>query len=221
VEFIKKHPEIWWDMTVISRDNSNITPEIVIANPELNWNWDMLIIRPNFSPREHLELFPWDWHRYSSNPGFDFDCVLNEKLPRLNWDYLSQSKHIQTAEVIEKYKNYINFRKLSASEFITMKFVSDHPDYPWSSEGLLFNPDCSLEMYEKYKDMLPQHFQLKIFEKSLTTEKAAFIDPKIREYLAAYRIQQWWIRVRTDPNYALCRKKLEADWEFACKTLLH
>jgi len=222
VEFIIKHPEIWWDMRVISEYNPNITPEIVVANPELKWDWDMLIIRPNFSPSDYrdpeFELF---WRRYSSsNPAFDFRYVPDKKLSSLNWEYLSQSNHIQTVEAIEKYKKYINWRKLSASQFITMKFVKDHPEYPWDCEGLLMNTNCSLETYETHKYLVPTHLQLKIFEKSLKTEKDAFIDPKIREYLAAYRIQQCWIRARTDPNYALCRKKLEADWDFACKTLL-
>lgn len=214
VEFIIKHPEIWWDMTVIARDNPNITQEIVIANPELNWDWYILVIRPNFSLRVRQEpVFELFWERYTFNPEFNFSCVPDEKLLSLNWECLSQSKHIQTIEVIEKYKKYINWRKLSASEFITMKFVDDHPDYPWHDEGLLMNPNCSLETYETYKQYVTTNVQLQIFKKSLKTDKEAFIFPKIREYLSAYRIQQCWFRARTDPNYALCRKKLEADWE--------
>lgn len=221
VEFIIKHPEIDWDMHTISATNPHITPEIVEAHPVLKWDWDMLIIRSNFSPEEHPE-FPWNWQRYSDcNAGFDFNCVPDEKLSMLNWDYLSQSKHMQNVEVIEKYKKYINWRKLSANVFITMNFVNEHPDYPWNSEGLLMNPNCSLEKYETLKQHVPNYIQIKIFEKSLKTDKDAFIERKYRKYLAAYRIQQYWIRVNTDPNYALCRNKLEADWDFACKTLLN
>lgn len=128
---------------------------------------------------------------------------------------------MQNVEVIEKYKKYINWRKLSANVFITMNFVNEHPDYPWNSEGLLMNPNCSLEKYETLKQQVPNYIQIKIFEKSLKTDKEAFIERKYRKYLAAYRIQQYWIRVNTDPNYALCRKKLEADWAaYAGNTLL-
>jgi hypothetical protein len=98
-----------------------------------------------------------------------------------------------------------------------MNTIEKTPEFPWCYLYIPSNPNCNLAMLDKYKEFSTFH---KIAAKSLETDKEAFIKQRYREHLAAYRIQQYWILVRTDPNYALCRKKLEADWDFACKTLL-
>lgn len=225
VEFIRKHPDIDWDMYEISSNNPNITPEIVMANLDLDWDIDYLAGRSNFSLKDVQNIYgehQFKWARYSMySLSFNFASVPEDKLSMLNWEYLSQSPHVKTAEVIEKYKKYIDWHMLSLSPHITMKFVNDHPEYPWKSHEFFRNPNCSLEMYEKYKSEVPTHIRLKILDCPLVADKEAFIEERYREHLSAYRIQQCWFRARTDPNYALCRKKLEADWgEYYCKTLL-
>jgi hypothetical protein len=102
-----------------------------------------------------------------------------------------------------------------------MEFVRDHPEYPWNVKGLLLNPNCSLEMYEKNIGTVSLNVWEHIFTQSFVREKEAFIEKRYRDHLSAYRIQQYWNRSLTDPNYALCLKKLEADWlAYSTKTLL-
>ena len=46
-----------------------------------------------------------------------------------------------------------------------------------------------------------------------TKEKELFIERKYKEYLSAYRIQQWFYMVTTIPKYNACKRKLERQCE--------
>ena len=216
IEFIERHLDhlISTGKSECINHNPNVTVEFIIKHPEISWDMRKIIINnPNITPESVQIIYGEDkflWDLYSKRVSFDFAHVPEDKLSDLNWNYLSNSQHVKTAEVIEKYKKYINWSILSSNPFITMEFVCYHPEFQWNCEGLLSNPNCSLEMYEKYKE--ESKIGLNIFRNQLVAEKEAFIECRFREHLAAYRIQQCWNRARTDPNYALCRKKLEADW---------
>ncbi len=93
-----------------------------------------------------------------------------------------------------------------------MKFVANHPEFPWVHENLPMNMNCTLEILNRYKDPRHSTHQHIVNTKPLLADKEAFIEREYTRHLAAYRIQQYWIRVRTDPNYAICRKKLERDF---------
>jgi hypothetical protein len=40
-------------------------------------------------------------------------------------------------------------------------------------------------------------------------EKQMFQEKKCREHMAAYMIQQWWLRVSSDPRNPVCIRRLE------------
>ena len=40
-------------------------------------------------------------------------------------------------------------------------------------------------------------------------EKKLFYEQKMKEYLAAYRIQQWWFKITMSPHYLIGRKMIE------------
>lgn len=44
---------------------------------------------------------------------------------------------------------------------------------------------------------------------SFEKEKELFINRKKREYIAAYKIQQWWYKVTMSPEYVIGRKFIE------------
>ena len=215
IEFMRKYPDEDWDMRKFSRCNPTVTPELVSNNPEFNWDWEVLSTRSNFSPREHPE-FQWNWKGYSRNENFNFECVPEDKLCELDWKCISQTK-ITTLPQIIKYSIYINWEQLTVSEYTTMNMIDNAPEFPWCYKYVPSNPNCNLVMLDKYKEFSTFY---KMAGKSLETDKEAFIERRYRKHLSAYRIQQYWNLVRTDLNYALCRKKLEEDWAFVCKTLL-
>lgn len=49
-------------------------------------------------------------------------------------------------------------------------------------------------------------------ENEFVVEKAAFLERKQREYLAAYRVQQWWWRVTSNPANLVCQHRLEREY---------
>lgn len=47
---------------------------------------------------------------------------------------------------------------------------------------------------------------------TFTTSKMEFIAQKYKEYLAAYRIQQWWHKIRLDPYHPVEIRRLEREY---------
>ncbi len=45
-----------------------------------------------------------------------------------------------------------------------------------------------------------------------TKSKPDFITLECRRYLAAYRIQQWWHRIREDPHHPVGIRRLEREY---------
>jgi hypothetical protein len=213
LEFIQKHKINLTDEMIcsFSEFNPSVSPELVKNNPHVLWSWSKLSARENFCPRENPE-FPWDWRGYTMNPKFKFENVPEEHLDKLNW-YTISNMHKLTIEQLNKYTRYIEWLHFTRNPHVTMKFVSEHPEFPWVYENLPDNDNCTLEILNRYKhrDNLMQ--QYRVFTKSLAVDKEAFIEREYRRHLAAYRIQQRWNLARTDPNYALCRKKLERDFD--------
>lgn len=216
LDFLRKHDfdvvRNWPRTFNFSKCNPNVTPELVKNNPYVFWHWCALTARANFSPIKNPE-FPWDWAYYHENPNFTFDAVADDKLSLLNWDVISMHKQLTINQII-KYMNYINWSAFTKNQHITMKFVDDHPEFPWVYENLTMNENCTLEVFNRYKHTIPPpHLIYKLINKPLLSDKEAFIEPEYKRHLAAYRIQQHWNLVRTDPNYALCRKKLNKEYD--------
>lgn len=214
LDFLRKHNfelvRDWTRPRNFSEYNPNVTPELVKNNPDVFWHWDKLTARENFSPMENPE-FPWDWGHYHENPNFTFEAVPEDNLRQLNWEVISRHRVLTINQII-KYNEYINWGEFSKNNHVTMKFVADHPEFPWVHENLTMNENCTLEILNRYKHSMHSTHQHRVNTKPLLADKEAFIEREYKRHLAAYRIQQYWIRVRTDPNYALCRKKLERDF---------
>lgn len=212
-EFLKKHNfDIVHDMyisSVYSEYNPSVTPEMVRKHPDVLWNWDKLSARENFCPRENPD-FPWDWGSYTKNPKFKFENVPEQHLNKLNWDTISLH-HKLTIEQINIYSDYIRWNHFTINPHVTMKFVTDHPEFPWVHKNLWLNVNCTINIINHYKNEIWPISP--IYNLSLAFDKEVFIVNKYKRHLAAYRIQQQWDLARTDPNYSLCEKKLERDFE--------
>ena len=66
--------------------------------------------------------------------------------------------------------------------FITV----ENPDKPWDWYWIQFNTYAKSKWY--------------------------FISQEYRRYLAAYRIQQWWHRIRLDPRHQVGKKRIEREY---------
>lgn len=66
---------------------------------------------------------------------------------------------------------------------------------------ILDNPTINGKEYLDYVD-----------DNEFVVEKAAFLERRRRDYLAAYKIQQWWWRVTSNPANPVCRRRLEREY---------
>ena len=76
---------------------------------------------------------------------------------------------------------------LSYNKHITMEFIKKYPKKPWN---------CGWVSRNLYKE-----------------EKDEFILKKYKEYLAAYKIQQFYFHRRLNPIYALCRNQVNRFYD--------
>jgi hypothetical protein len=193
--------------------NPSVTPELVKSYSDIPWDWYTLSKRPNFSPKEHPE-FPWNWNKYALNPNFNIENVPENCLKELSWNQLSRNLDICSKDQLNKYSFYINWGEMTKNPHITMDFVFNHPEFPWWYDDLPLNPNCTFAVLMKYPAERIIDNLYRICKSSLKVDKANFINTQYKRHLAAYRIQQHWHLVRSDPNYALCRKKLERDFDY-------
>lgn len=93
---------------------------------------------------------------------------------------------------------------LSRNENITWDIVQGNPEKPWNWYGLSMNPNITIEIIMKNLDKpwVWRNFSNNTFEK----EKKIFLEKRIREYMAAYKIQQWWYKASISPSLRNRRK---------------
>ena len=80
-----------------------------------------------------------------------------------------------------------NWDWISNNPNITMDIIRENPDKPWDWKWI------SLNKFQK--------------------EKELFIEKEFREYIAAYRIQQWWYKITLSPEYAVGRRCINRKYD--------
>jgi hypothetical protein len=43
--------------------------------------------------------------------------------------------------------------------------------------------------------------------------KEIFMEKKMREHIAAFKIQTYWRKANYDPQYELCKRRLRREWD--------
>jgi hypothetical protein len=126
----------------------------------------------------------------------DLNLSIIEKYPYIQWNpnYLADNE-TNTIELFKKYKHLINGSKIMrCAQNLTFDYLIKHKhkimvlQTEWSHPKFLFKMEYSYE-------------------------KKCFEERKHREHMAAYRIQQWWIKVTGHPQNPVCIRRLERDFE--------
>tara|TARA_Y100000310_G_C20207878_1_gene589919 strand:- start:116 stop:595 length:480 start_codon:yes stop_codon:yes gene_type:complete len=139
---------------------------------------------------DHVLAHPnqlWRWEGLSENPNISFGFVLTHPEKSWNWYGLSENQNI-TFDMIFTHPEFPwNWRNVSFNPNITFKNVLLHPELPWDWNSLSGN--------------------------TFIKEKQQFMEKRYNEHLSAYRIQQYWNKVITVPDYAICQRMLRRDYE--------
>lgn len=157
-----------------------------------------------------------------------------DKYPNAKWDWveISFNKHV-TVQFIKKYQKKIKWEYLTS--VIDKKIIKANPKLPWNYKLFHVRMDISraelLEHIMDYTDAIEfgKHPEIRfrdflnhgiitfdicsITRNTFDGERRDFIERQYREYLAAYRIQQYYNLVKTAPVYEMCRKRIDLDYE--------
>ena len=69
-------------------------------------------------------------------------------------------------------------------------------NWDWGTWGISNNPNITMKWLIQYPDKEWDYSKIKFNEELIFNQKA-------KEYLAAYRIQQWWYKITLTPEYKM------------------
>ena len=192
-----------WDYSFLS-SNPAITEEYVRHNMDRRWNIERLVTNPSIS-REFLreiQFIPNENYYYYVTP----EELEKEGFPNMTiWYELSSNPNI-TPEFIEKYIDKPwHFKKLkNINEDLLTKFP-----FLIDKIALTKNIPLSDEFIKKYK--LESRIQVDYSKRFIN--KIRDLMNKYREYMAAYKIQQYYFKALTDPNTELGFKRANRNFD--------
>ena len=128
---------------------------------------------------------PWVWDGISKNPNITMKFI--ERFIWKPWDlcWISQNPNI-TMDIIEKYPNKEwDWISISFNPNITIEFIEKNLDKPWNWSYISRNP--------------------------FNYEKELFIEKRMKEYLAAYKIQQYYWKGICNPHCQIGYNKVNRD----------
>lgn len=150
-------------------------------------------------------------------------CIFPRHLlehPEINWNY-TRFAYTNPNITVVNFKQFIelgyitNWRKSLASfnSAFDFKDIVDTPELDWDYAGVSTNNKLRFQfMLDNPTINGNEYLDYYVDENEFVAEKAAFLERRRRDYLAAYRIQQWWWRVTSHPANPVCRRRLEREY---------
>ncbi len=173
----------------------NINSEFIANNIDKPWNWHKMGHANRTLTLDFVKLYYDKLGIYNIiyNPNVSLDIleyIMNDNLysPLHIWSIISYNNNL-TTEFIDKYlvdNNPVWSAIACRVHNITFDFIDKHID-----KGLNWD-----------------HISKSLFETERTNHRLA----ECKRYLAAYRIQQWWHRIRLDPHHSVGRRRLEREY---------
>ena len=236
LDFIVNFQDKDWDFKYLSRHN-NFDFKWVEELPDKDWDFKYLSRHNNFNFKwvEELPNKDWDFKYLSRHNNFDFKWV--EELPDKNWDFKYLSRHNKlTVNILSKMKGgCIDWNELSHNNNITVEWLikfpnggsknwnwdilSKHknltlewleilPDKNWNYNILSKHINCNIDWLEKFPDKNWDYSKINLDNALKIVEENCR-----KEYLAAYRIQQWWYKITLSPYYKIGRKFINKKYD--------
>jgi hypothetical protein len=92
-----------------------------------------------------------------------------------------------------------------------MDIIRDNPDKPWDWEWISANSNITMDIIRDNPDK-PWDWRA-ISNNPFTKEKELFLNRKYREYMAAYKIQQWCLSIIISPHYKIGRTLINKKYK--------
>jgi hypothetical protein len=175
-----------WNWHHLSYNNS-ITDEILLDHPDKPWDYACLSSSRNNISKEFVlnnPDKPWDYDLLAYNN----NIIIKDKIT--DWSMLSQNLDLSFEFIkknIDKFIRSGNWFFLSINNNLTYELLNNNRNLPWNWGALSVN-DNMLDIEVEY-------------------------NKKTRLYLAAYKIQQYWLRAYYNPEYLICQRRLYNEFE--------
>jgi len=214
--------------------NDDITPEIILSNPEFPWTYTMLSRNPNIT-EDFVEKTideDWNWHSLSRHPNISWEFLMKHS-DRCDWWYLSSCEKLTWEYVSNNYDKPWNWGILSSNSNITWDIITANPDPPggyWDNGEISRNPNITWEIVSANPDW-------EWCWDILTVESAISVDDMLNnsnlpwewDYLSNKLIGRWdildnnpqiyrnWNTLSNDPNitWEIIDKYPEAKWKWS------
>jgi hypothetical protein len=126
----------------------------------------------------------------------------------LDWAWLSRNPNLTMEMINANSDKPWNWNGISCNPNITMNDVKANPDRPWDWSAISSNPNITMEFIKDNPDKAWW-----ISCNKFTHSKQDFIHNKYKEYLAAYRIQQWWFKIVSNPYHKVGKCMIERQYD--------
>ena len=110
-----------------------------------------------------------------------------------------------------KYSDKLDWDCISRNPNISMDMLEKYPDKPWNWNTISCNPNITMDIIEKYPDNPWDWYRISC--NPFNYEKELFIEKRIKEYLASYRIQQYYWKSICNPYCRIGYNKVNRDYD--------
>ncbi len=205
IDFLLKYINKDWDWFSLS-ENMNL--DIIENNLNLPWDWDGISNNKNINIEFILKYknHPFCWNSLSSHSNIIIDHIINtKKILPWRWKYIMLNPNI-TIDFINKYKNKIDWNILSNNPSINN--YENNQIINYDEYNITSSPNFNLDYIDNLNNINWKY----LCGNHLYKNKQLFIERKLLEYMAAYRIQQWYIKISLDISYKFARNKIYNDY---------
>jgi hypothetical protein len=221
-EQLSYNPGLTWDIIKNNLDkpwkwvklsfHKNITWDIIQQNKDCPWDYDFVCKNPNVTwdiiQKNSATLNSYSF--ISKNPNITWDIISKNLNKGWDWSYLSETLSLEIiSNNLKKKKCYWKWYFISQNSNLTLDFIKANitRDWDWRLLHKKFNifEIENIELYVGYS-----HFGLQITDnpKLLEINTAQVL----REYFAKKTIVRYWRNAICNPEYSLCRKRLEKEF---------
>jgi hypothetical protein len=219
IDDILLHPDrLWYWQIVIN--NHDIPWEIIQDNPNIPWDWNMLSAKnPQIKKVSLGDILkenpdkPWCWTRLSYNMGVTFNDVITFLEKPWNWYHLSKNPNI-TWDIIQSNPNLPwNWDSVSSNNNITWDIIKSNPNLHWNFRYFCYNPNITSNIIEENPDNPWDIYNTPAYYNIRLTLPMPNIIQIAQQYFAACRIQRAFKEAYYNPNYKICRNRLQREFK--------
>lgn len=150
-------------------------------------------------------------------------CLLPQYLidnPEYKWNYMQYAvgNPNMTVTYLKEFikRGYVKMTRISLisnNPAFVFEDIVNTPEINWDYSALGSNSTLRFQFILDNPTINGESYLDCVDYNDFRCEKQAFLERRRREYMSAYKIQQWWWCVTSNPVNVVCQRRLESDYE--------